>query len=75
MRNKSEENEFITALDELCKKYNVLRFSKSTDPYYHDTFIHLTYKAPVPVDVFDDPNHKLVTGCDGGGYLEVKVHE
>lgn len=33
------------------------------------------FVGETPVKIISTPNHKIVRGCDGGGYLEVNVHE
>lgn len=69
-------DEFAALMNKYGVKYDVFM---STYGRGNVVLIHARYHSDwvdeEPVKIVSTPDHKIVRGCDGGGYLEVKVHE
>lgn len=77
---KEEETEFFKDFTALMTKHDKVGYSIYINKYGRGNVdINLYYQRDfvdkTPVTIVSTPDHKIVRGCDGGGYLEVKVHE
>ena len=77
---KEVEAKFFEDFVALMNKYNgVVNSVYTYERRRGNVFIHLYYHRDfldeAPVKIVSTPDHKIVRGCDGGGYLEVNVHE
>ena len=77
---KEVEAKFFEDFVELMNKYHGVvnsfyTYNRRRDNVFIHLYYHRDFLDETPVKIVSTPDHKIVRGCDGGGYLEVKVHE